>query len=81
MSVSFCLPHLDHGKSFVFKKSETKVITCGVPQCAVVRPLLFTMYINDLNNVSKYLLSILLADNTSVFIEDDTIKSAIKILN
>ena len=39
------------------------------------------MYINDLNNVSKELFSILVADDTSVFIEEDNIESAIEILN
>ena len=39
------------------------------------------MYINDLNNVSNEILSILFADDTSVFIEGDNIESAIEILN
>ena len=38
------------------------------------------MYINDLNNVSNEILSILFADDTSV-IEGDNIESAIEILN
>ena len=39
------------------------------------------MYINDLNNVSNEIFSILFADDTSVFIEGDNIESAIEILN
>ena len=39
------------------------------------------MYINDLNNVSNEIFSILFADDTSVFIEGNNIESAIEILN
>ena len=39
------------------------------------------MYINDLNNISNEIFSILFADDTSVFIEGDNIESAIEILN
>ena len=39
------------------------------------------MYINELKNVSNKILSILFADNTSVFIEGDIIESTIKIQN
>ena len=76
--------YLDHRKQFVFldnNKSQTKVITCGVPQGSVLGPLSFIMYINDLNNVSNEIFSILFADDTSVFIEGDNIESAIEILN
>ena len=76
--------YLDHRKQFVFlnnNKSQTKVITCGVPQGSVLGPLLFIMHINDLNNVSNEIFSILFADDTSVFIEGDNIESAIEILN
>ena len=39
------------------------------------------MYINDLKNVSNKIFSILFADDTSIFIEGDSIESTIKILN
>ena len=39
------------------------------------------MYINDLNNVSNKIFSVVFADDTSVFIEGDNIESAIEIIN
>ena len=52
--------------------SSTKLsITCGVPQCSILGPLLFILYINDIANVSDILFSLLFADDTSVFIQGD----------
>ena len=48
---------------------------------SVLGPLLFILYINDLKNVSNKIFSILFADDTSIFIEGDSIESTIKILN
>ena len=76
--------YLDLRKQFVVfenKKSQTNKITCGVPQGSVLGPLLFILYINDLKNVSNKIFSILFADDTSIFIEGDSIESTIKILN
>ncbi len=67
--------------SFQNHKSETKYITCGVPQGSVLGPLLFIIYINDLPKVTKSLYSILFADDTNLFLEGSSYKEIIAKLN
>ena len=51
--------------------SDTKNITCGVPQGPVLGPLLFLLYINDLPNISNKLKFYLFADDTNIYFESD----------
>ena len=46
--------------------SEWENISTGVPQGSVLGPLLFLIYINDVNNVSTLFHEILFADDTSL---------------
>ena len=44
-------------------------------------PLLFLIYINDIVNSSNVLSFVLFADDTTVYVQNDSIDSAIEILN
>ena len=41
---------------------------CGVTQGSILGPLLFIIYMNDLFNVSEFLVTILYSDDTCVLI-------------
>ena len=62
-------------------KSDTKEITCGVPQGSVLGPLLFLLYINDLPNISEKLTFFLFADDTNIYFESDNLDNLQKIIN
>ena len=47
--------------------SDLLDMTCGVPQCSVLGPIMFIIYINDISNVSAVVKCALFADDTNIF--------------
>ena len=61
--------------------SDTKHITCGVPQGSVLGPLLFLLYINDLPNISNQLPFFLFADDTNIYSEANNLDEIQEVMN
>ena len=67
---SWFVSYLQNWKQYVvFNKTESeyKEISCGVLQGSILGPLLFILYINDIEHVSDSIKPILFADDTSLF--------------
>ena len=54
--------------------SSPKTVTCGVPQGSILGPVLFILYIKDLNNVSDKMFYLLFADDTNIFMKRTDLK-------
>ena len=48
-------------------KSDAKNISCGVPQGSLIGPLLFLLYVNDMQNAVKHGSIRMYADDTNIF--------------
>ena len=62
-------------------ESSLAVINCGVPQESVLGPLLFLLYINDLNQAIKFCKVHHFADDTNLLCHSNSIKKLNKVVN
>ena len=62
-------------------ESSLAVINCGVPHGSAVGPLLFLLYINDLNQAIKFCKVHHFADDTNLLCHSNSIKKLNKLVN
>ena len=53
--------------------TKLQIVKCGVPQGYILRPLLFLIFVNDLNNSTIVLNPLLFVDDVNLFCLDDNI--------
>ena len=61
--------------------SDTKIIECGVPQGSILGPLLFSIYVNDVNRSLTSGNCIMYADDINVFLKNKCYEEFYKIAN
>ena len=65
----------------VTNKTNIETITCGIPQGSILGTLLFLIFVTDLHKVTKYLDSIMFADDINLFYPHKNIKTLFQIVN
>ena len=63
------------------KYTSFETITCGIPQDSILGPLLFLIYVNDLNQASNILDPIIFADGANFFYSHHQIKLLFETVN
>ena len=63
--------YLSNRKQYISSQDVSKIcldIICGVPQGSILEPLFFLIYVNDLFKGSNYLMKLMVADDTNIFL-------------
>ena len=72
--------HLKEGKQHCAAnrhRSNSRKITCGIPQDSCLDPLLFIIYLNDFEKSLEFLHASLYADNTEITIASDVMEKLV----
>ena len=75
---------MSNRKQFIKSNNESKnleIIRCGIPQGSILGPLLFLIFVNDLQKSTKFLDPIMFADDTNLFYSNKDINTLFKIAN
>ena len=51
------------------------IVKCGIPKGSIKGPLLFLIFVNNLNNSTKVLDPVLFVDDTNLFCSNNTIRT------
>ena len=76
--------YLSNRKQFIKSNNESKnleIIRCGIPQGSILGPLLFLIFVNDLQKSTKFLDPIMFADDTNLFYSNKDANTLFKIAN
>ena len=61
--------------------SNTKELTCGIPQGTIVGPMLFSIYVNDLPTAVKHSKVLMYADDTCLYFSSNNVQELTTTLN
>ena len=76
--------YLSNRKQFISyndSKTEMKIVKCGVSQGSRLGPLLFLIFVNDLNNSTKVHDSVHFADDANLFCFDNHVRALFETAN
>ena len=76
-----CLSNRKPFISYNDSKIEMEIVKCGVPQGSILWPLLFLIFVNDLNKSTEVLDPVLFAENTNLFCSDNNIRALFETVN